>query len=138
MPFTLVCSARKSPPRSVSLTWMTGWSPSPLVFTAPLMPPWAQTECDRFTGTMERRSTLWPASQSLMTLIKPASPPPTTVNLCSAMGVLSLESADGTEAHPEEDAQRPHRESDEEQPGEPGHAPLREPSHSDAPRPAES
>src|SRR5215831_19003373 len=137
MPRTLVCSARKSPPRSVSLTWMSGWSPSPLVFTAPLMPPCAQTECERLTGTMERRSTLWPASQSLMTVIRPASPPPTTVNLCSAMGVLPR-SGDGAEAHPEEDAQRAHREGDEEQPGEQGHAPLGQPPHGDAPGPAES
>src|SRR6185312_14444672 len=78
MPFTAICSSRKSPLRSVSLTWMSGWSPSPLVFTAPLMPPCAHTEWLRFTGTMLKTSTCWPASASLITVIKPASPPPTT------------------------------------------------------------
>jgi hypothetical protein len=51
------------------------------VFTAPLMPPCAQTECDRFTGTMDIKSTCCPASASLIVVINPASPPPTTVNL---------------------------------------------------------
>ena len=35
---------------------------SPLVLTAPLIPPWAQTECDRLTGTSENISTVPPAS----------------------------------------------------------------------------
>src|SRR5581483_1030476 len=54
-------------------------SPSPLRFLAALMPPWAQTECDRFTGTMENRSTLPPISAILITAESPASPPPTTM-----------------------------------------------------------
>src|SRR5205807_4536159 len=70
---------RKSPPFSVSLTWMSGGSPSPLVFTAPLMPPWAQTEWLRLTGTIEQTSTCLPASASLMTVISPDNPPPTTM-----------------------------------------------------------
>src|SRR6478609_7856106 len=43
------------------------------------MPPCAHTECERFTGTSEIRSTGTFASQSLMTVISPASPPPTTI-----------------------------------------------------------
>ncbi len=48
------------------------------MLTLALMPPCAHTECERFTGTSEKRSTGTPASQSLMTVISPASPPPTT------------------------------------------------------------
>src|SRR5579871_1627005 len=58
---------------------MAGESPSPLVLTAPLMPPCAHTECERRQGTKEKTSTLWPASAILMTVINPASPPPTTM-----------------------------------------------------------
>src|SRR5687767_13196647 len=44
-----------------------------------LMPPCAQTECDRLTGTIENRSTVTPSSASLMVHASPASPPPTTI-----------------------------------------------------------
>src|ERR671915_546432 len=44
-----------------------------------LIPPCAQTECDRFTGTIENRSTVTPSSASLMVQASPASPPPTTI-----------------------------------------------------------
>src|ERR1700704_6358310 len=54
-------------------------SPSPFRFLAALMPPCAQTECERFTGTTENRSTSPPISAILMTAAKPASPPPTTI-----------------------------------------------------------
>src|SRR5579863_9661652 len=54
-------------------------SPSPLRFLAALIPPCAQTECDRLTGTMENRSTSPPISAILMTAESPASPPPTTI-----------------------------------------------------------
>jgi hypothetical protein len=50
-----------------------------LVFTEALIPPCAHTECERFTGTSEMRSTGTLASQSLMTVISPARPPPTTM-----------------------------------------------------------
>ena len=44
------------------------------------MPPCAQTECERLTGHQrEQESTGTLASQSLMTVISPASPPPTTM-----------------------------------------------------------
>src|SRR6202020_2361855 len=56
-------------------------SPSPFKFLAALMPPWAHTECERFTGTIENRSTSPPISAILMTAAKPASPPPTTIIL---------------------------------------------------------
>src|ERR1044072_1276587 len=59
-------------------------SPSPLVLTAPLMPPCAQTECERFTGTTEKRSTSCPASAIFMAAAKPASPPPTIAILIPA------------------------------------------------------
>src|SRR5207253_4766347 len=61
------------------MKWISGESPSPLVLTAPLMPPCAQTECERRQGTNENTSHSWPASQILMTVIRPASPPPTTM-----------------------------------------------------------
>src|SRR5215510_8680551 len=54
-------------------------SPSPFRFLAALIPPCAHTECDRFTGTMENRSTWPPISAILMTAARPASPPPTTM-----------------------------------------------------------
>src|ERR1700722_15839456 len=60
-------------------------SPSPLRFLAALMPPWAQTEWERLTGTMEKRSTLPPASAILMTAASPAKPPPTTMILGAAI-----------------------------------------------------
>src|SRR5580700_11073500 len=78
IPLTGGWLARKSPPYTVSSKWTWGESPSPLVFTLALMPPWAHTECERFTGTSENRSTATPASQSLMVVIRPARPPPTT------------------------------------------------------------
>src|SRR5208283_3561838 len=53
-------------------------SPSPFRSLAALMPPCAQTECERFTGTIENRSTVPPASAILITAASPASPPPTT------------------------------------------------------------
>src|SRR3978361_174501 len=69
-------------------------SPSPLRFLAALMPPWAQTECERLTGTMEKRSTLPPASAILMTAASPARPPPTTMILgvAAAMCLSYLDS----------------------------------------------
>src|SRR5579859_1296773 len=60
-------------------------SPSPLRFLAALMPPWAQTEWERLTGTIEKRSTLPPASAILMTAASPAKPPPTTMILDAAI-----------------------------------------------------
>src|SRR5258708_40303721 len=60
-------------------------SPWPLRFLAALMPPWAQTEWERLTGTMEKRSTFPPASAILMTAASPAKPPPTTMILGAAI-----------------------------------------------------
>src|SRR3989442_15774548 len=45
------------------------------------MPPCAQTECERLTGTTEKRSTSWPASAIFIAAANPASPPPTTAIL---------------------------------------------------------
>src|SRR3979490_531492 len=64
-------------------------SPSPFRFLAALMPPWAHTECERFTGTIEKRSTLAPISAILMTAESPARPPPTTIIFGAAIVPLS-------------------------------------------------
>src|SRR6266404_2797306 len=56
-------------------------SPSPFRFFAALMPPCAHTECERFTGTIENRSTVPPFSAILITAERPAKPPPTTMIL---------------------------------------------------------
>src|SRR5271163_4044940 len=64
-------------------------SPSPLRFLAALMPPCAQTEWERLTGTIENKSTLPPASAILMTAASPARPPPTTMIL----GVAAMSSS---------------------------------------------
>src|ERR1044071_3153406 len=69
--------ARKSPPYTVSSKCSQVESPSPLVLTAPLMPPCAQTECERLTGTTEKRSTECPPSAIFMAAANPARPPPT-------------------------------------------------------------
>src|ERR1035438_8143562 len=63
----------------VSSKWIQVESPSPFRFLAALMPPWAQTEWERLTGTMEKRSTSPPISAILMTAARPARPPPTTM-----------------------------------------------------------
>src|SRR4051794_9588157 len=43
------------------------------------MPPWAQTEWERLTGTREKRSTGMWSSASFMAAARPARPPPTTM-----------------------------------------------------------
>src|ERR1700722_5750728 len=53
------------------------------------MPPCAQTECERLTGTIENKSTLPPISAILMTAESPASPPPTTI-IFGAAAIVSL------------------------------------------------
>src|SRR6185503_15712100 len=63
-------------------------SPSPLVLTAPLMPPCAQTECERFTGTTEKRSTACPPSAILIAAARPARPPPTIAILVPLLAIL--------------------------------------------------
>src|ERR1039458_273994 len=63
----------------VSSKWIQVESPSPFRFLAALMPPCAQTECERFTGTIENRSTSPPISAILMTAARPARAPPTTI-----------------------------------------------------------
>src|SRR5437879_12740578 len=62
-------------------------SPSPFRFLAALMPPCAQTECERFTGTIEKRSTSPPISAILITAARPARPPPTT----TILGVAAID-----------------------------------------------
>src|SRR6476646_9298083 len=56
---------------------MSGESPSPFVLTAPLIPPCAQTEWLRLTGTIEKRSTPIPISAARTAVMRPARPPPT-------------------------------------------------------------
>src|SRR5690348_7726250 len=82
--------ARKSPPYTVSSKCFQVESPSPLRFLAALMPPCAHTECERFTGTIENRSTWPPISAIFMTADKPASPPPTTMIRGAAILLSSL------------------------------------------------
>src|SRR5215469_10585818 len=74
----------------VSSKCCQGVSPSPLRFFAALIPPWAQTECERLTATMEKRSTSPPASAILMVAASPASPPPITMILGFAIIPLFL------------------------------------------------
>src|SRR6185369_7077808 len=62
-------------------------SPSPFRFFAALIPPCAQTECDRFTGTIENRSTLAPISAHLIAAERPARPPPTMMILGLAIAM---------------------------------------------------
>src|SRR6266705_5485604 len=81
--------ARKSPPYTVSSKCSQVESPSPLVLTAPLMPPCAQTECERLTGTTEKRSTSCPASAIFIAAANPASPPPTIAILIPLAIILS-------------------------------------------------
>src|SRR5271166_2181834 len=69
----------------VSSKWIQVESPSPFRFLAALMPPWAQTECERLTGTIENRSTSPPISAILITAARPARPPPTTMIFGAAM-----------------------------------------------------
>ena len=86
MSFTGGWLARKSPPYTVSSKCCQVESPSPFRFLAALMPPCAHTECERFTGTMENKSTWPPISAILMTAESPASPPPITIIFgCDAM-----------------------------------------------------
>ena len=63
----------------VSWKWCSGESPSPMVLIAPLIPPWAQAECDLFGGTSENTLTAAPFSTALIVAIKPADPPPITI-----------------------------------------------------------
>src|ERR1017187_6333036 len=69
----------------VSSKWIQVESPSPLRFLAALMPPWAQTEWERFTGTIENRSTSPPISAILMTAARRGWPPPRTMIFGAAM-----------------------------------------------------
>src|ERR1700682_3455225 len=57
------------------------------------MPPCAHTECDRFTGTMENRSTSPPISAIFMTAARPARPPPTTMIFGGTAMLLRVRSA---------------------------------------------
>src|SRR4051812_13936133 len=73
-------------------------SPSPFRFFAALILPCAHTECDRFTGTMEKRSTVPPFSAILITAASPASPPPTTMILGFTAIICVLAARSGARA----------------------------------------
>src|ERR1051325_1885882 len=83
------------------------------------MPPCAQTECERLTGTTEKRSTEWPPSAIFIAAASPASPPPTIATRMPfvAMSVKnpSEESARSDEGHLRVDAdgeeQKPYRDA---------------------------
>src|SRR5882762_7920361 len=74
----------------VSSKCFQGESPSPFRFFAALMPPCAHTECDRFTGTMENRSTRTPDSATRIAAISPARPPPTMMIFGFLIRAVSL------------------------------------------------
>src|SRR5918998_5179678 len=94
--------ARKSPPYTVSSKCFHGESPSPFVLTAPLMPPCAQTECERLTGTTEKRSTLCPASAIFMAAANPARPPPTIAMRIPFVVAIALQDVSEQAAPPDE------------------------------------
>src|SRR5216683_8124083 len=105
---------------------MSGESPSPLVLTAPLMPPCAQTEWLRLTATTEKRSTPIPISAARMAVMRPARPPPTTTTRCSLTRSPSQpERLDGPDTEKRED--------DEDGRGDVHHAALRPRPHRQPP-----
>src|SRR5512136_2635983 len=108
---------------------MSGESPSPLVLTAPLMPPCAHTEWLRLTGTIENRSTPVPSSAARIAVIRPARPPPTTMMRCfgsdTRWKTLQPEGRNRPNAE--------HRKHDEDENGHVGHAPLRRRRHRNSP-----
>src|SRR6185437_7955440 len=55
----------------------------PFRFFAALMPPCAQTECERLTGTIENNCTGTPDSATRIVAMSPARPPPTMMILGS-------------------------------------------------------
>src|SRR5262249_51897274 len=70
-------SARKSPPSAVSSKCIHSLYPCcRAISLQALIPPCAQTECERLTGTIENRSTSTPSSASLIVQASPAKPPP--------------------------------------------------------------
>src|SRR5215470_14275053 len=103
----------------VSSKWISGESPSPFVLTAPLIPPWAQTEWLRLTGTTEKRSTAAPISAARTVAIRPASPPPTMTMRSLGDAIGALHPKRGDRAHSD------HRQDDKERGGHVHHAALR-------------
>ena len=57
------------------------------MFTAPLMPPCAQTECERLTGKNDTTSTDMPSSAIFMVAASPANPPPITITRCLLINI---------------------------------------------------
>ncbi len=62
---------------------MCWWTLSrwPLVSNTALIPPWAQTEWERFTSNREKSSTAIPASAMRTVAHRPPKPPPMTMTL---------------------------------------------------------
>src|SRR4029079_17356965 len=60
------------------------------------MPPWAQTEWERFTGTTETRSTACPASAIRIAAARPARPPPTIAILIPSLAISLKNSSQQT------------------------------------------
>src|SRR6266481_711803 len=129
----------------VSSKWTAGESPSPFQLTAALMPPCAQTECERLTGTTEKRSTVPPPSQILIVVMSPARPPPTTRCRCSATRRRSTHRQTPPLSHGSsprsserrKDRHRAEREHREEREREPPHERLRALAHGEPPGDAE-
>src|SRR5260370_32786708 len=64
------------------------------------MPPWDQTECERFTATTENKSTECPASAIFIAAASPATPPPTIailIPLAISFSVIKPRRHRGTE-----------------------------------------
>src|ERR1044071_5570374 len=88
--FTGGWCCRKSPPYTVSSKCSHSLSPCCRVRSLTLlMPPWAQTLCERFTGTRLIRSTSMPSSANFIEAASPAKPPPTIRTLCFAIFLLT-------------------------------------------------
>src|SRR5215213_8806573 len=68
------------------------------------MPPCAQTECERLTGTTEKRSTAWPPSAIFMAAARPARPPP-TIAILIPFAAMSVEETSPYSARPDESRQ---------------------------------
>src|ERR1051325_10318864 len=85
------------------------------------MPPCAQTECERLTGTTEKRSSEWPASAIFIAAARPARPPPTIATrmplFAMCVRVLLCESDEPEEsALPPEGRLRVDADGEQEQP----------------------
>src|SRR5215212_8431726 len=99
------------------------------------MPPCAQTECERLTGTTEKRSTECPASAIFIAAASPARPPP-TMAILMPLFAMSVKNTSEEPARADEGDLRVDADGEEQQAdgdaGVAGHA-LRALADDDAP-----